>query len=364
MITETDVANKILQRCGATRILAGSTLYGAAAEDSKGADEIRTTFDITRRFELRRNVWRFSIRTEVLRPWTSTTYVVIFPVWDARVNYRINDRVRVGTDSWMNIKDGINLNPADRDYSQWVPYLGADSADLYDATVTYFQGEYVYENDVLYISIAPDNLGNAVTDTAYWTRLSVEDWAQFTIYEIGDRVVLDDVTYVSLTASNQNKSPDANPSDWAVTTSMTLAAASYTIPTQAGVNLYRLPTGFMREAPQDPKRGSYMPLGAPSAGAYSDLIYEGNHFLSFQAGPFHFRHVADIMSPDDWDPMFLNGYSCAAALEVCEPITQSTGKLKNISSFYDKFMSEARTVNAIEQGPVESPEDSYITSRY
>jgi hypothetical protein len=64
-----------------------------------------------------------------------------------------------------------------------------------------------------------------------------------------------------------------------------------------------------------------------------------------------------------FDPMFVEGFGSRIALETCEPITQSTEKLKAIAGEYKTFMGEARTVNAIEQGPTEPPEDDYITCR-
>jgi hypothetical protein len=51
-------------------------------------------------------------------------------------------------------------------------------------------------------------------------------------------------------------------------------------------------------------------------------------------------------------------------LEVCEIITQSTEKLKNISGEYAKFMTEARTVNGIENEAEEAPRDDYLAVRY
>jgi hypothetical protein len=50
-------------------------------------------------------------------------------------------------------------------------------------------------------------------------------------------------------------------------------------------------------------------------------------------------------------------------LEVCERLTQSTAKLSNIGAAYKVFMTEARTVNGIETGAEEPPEDDWLTCR-
>ncbi len=63
------------------------------------------------------------------------------------------------------------------------------------------------------------------------------------------------------------------------------------------------------------------------------------------------------------DPMFCEGLSCRIAIEVCEPLTQSTSKLAGITAEYKQFMGDARQVNGIEVGPVEPTEDEFITCR-
>ena len=48
--------------------------------------------------------------------------------------------------------------------------------------------------------------------------------------------------------------------------------------------------------------------------------------------------------------MFCEGLAARIALEVCEPLTQSTAKLGAIAKVYQEWIDQARTVNAIEQG--------------
>jgi len=359
MTTETQVANRGLQRIGAGRIADGALW----TEDSKNAGEIRVCYDMLRQSELRRNVWRFAIRTEVLRKMTPTTKVIFYPDWDARVDYDLNDRVQADSKTWIGVGTGVNNNPTGRTYDYWEGYYGSDTCDVYDADTSYSTGEQVYVGGVGYISIADENEGNAVTDIAYWYPVGVADWVQFKIYAIGKRAVYNGLTYVSLIDANQNFSPSSNPTKWAVTGSQVLRDAAFIVPTKRGQNIFRLPKGFMRTAPQEPKQGSYLPLGAPAGLPYSDFDFEGNYFRTSLAGPIDFRFCADIANPNLMDPMFIDGYSCRLALETCEILTQSDKKLSNIGGHYAKFMSEARTVNAIETGPTEPPEDAYISLR-
>jgi hypothetical protein len=367
MITETDIANRALQRVGTDSRIAAGALW---TEDSKNAAELRVCYDMVRKSELRRNIWRYAIHTELLRARTSTTNILLFSTWDASVKYEVNDRVILTGKTWISIGSGINKSPDARTYDYWVGYFGSDTADVYSSTTTYSVGEQVYSGTIPYISVADNNIGNLVTDTAYWLQISIADWVQLNIYDAGNRAVVSGVTYVSLQASNQNHPPASSPTWWSVTSSQVMALSSYTAPipsgsntASSGRNVFRLPKGFHREAPQAPKQGSYLPLGAPAGLPYSDWVYENNYFTTQLAGPIAFRFVADVEDPNDMDPMFVDGFSARLALEICESISQSGSLTTELGGIYNKFMTEARAVNGIETGPTEPPEDAYISCR-
>ena len=72
-LTPIDIANRALQHVGASRI--DPTL--GFTEISKNAQEISFCYDKLRRAELRRNVWRFAIRSAVLRPIDTTTLMLV-----------------------------------------------------------------------------------------------------------------------------------------------------------------------------------------------------------------------------------------------------------------------------------------------
>jgi hypothetical protein len=140
-------------------------------------------------------------------------------------------------------------------------------------------------------------------------------------------------------------------------------AGSGPVTQSATRNVYVLPYGFLREAPQDPKAGSTSYLGAPSGLTYDDWVYENGLIVTREVYPITLRFVADVADVTLMDPMFCEGMACRIATEVCETLTQSTTKLSAIVSAYNRFMTEARMVNGIEQGPTEAPEDDYITCR-
>lgn len=318
IITETVIANRALQHLGAQRIAAGLL----RTENSKNASEIRECYDTLRRAEMRRNMWRFSIRKVVLRPLESDSKFVAFGSYAAATTYAGGDIV-VATNGLTYIsKSSANVgNTPQTSLTKWELYFGTNSAKLHDADTTYYVGELVYVSTTLYRSKINDN-----ADTP----------------------------------------PSAN---WqTMTTAATLTDAVFTYPIASSPNdssqVYLLPNGYLREAPQDPKMGAVQVLGGPNGYGYKDWLYEGNYLITADAGPILFRFGADVADPDAFDPLFVEGFAARIALATCETITQSMSKAAGISNQYAKFMSEARTVNGIEQGPVEPPLDGYIEARY
>ena len=128
-------------------------------------------------------------------------------------------------------------------------------------------------------------------------------------------------------------------------------------------NAFMLPNGYLREAPQDPKRGSVSFLGAPTGRMYEDWIIDGQYLISNSSDPIKLRFVADVQQVAKMDDMFCEGLAARIGLEVVETLTQSGAKKQQIEADYGKFMMEARMVNGIEEDSVEPPEDDFITCR-
>lgn len=322
MPNQTNIANRALQHCGASRIAAGALL----TEDSKNASEIRECYDLVRRAELRRNVWRFSTRRTAIRPIASDSKLVTFGTWASGSTYALNDIVTASDGLVYISKVSANLanNPTSGNFDKWDVYFGPMVATEHDADTTYYAGELVYVGATMYLSLTSDNADTP--PTANWQTM---------------------------------------------TTAPSLALVSFIYPIGSGPlggdsakQVYRLPAGYMNLAPQDPKAGSISYLGSPSHTYYRDWEFIDNYLLTQDSSPIVLRFVADVRDPNSFDPMFIEGFATRIALSVIEALTQSDSKLSNIASLYNKFMGEARTVNAIELGPVESPIDDFISTRY
>lgn len=389
LITATQIANRVCQKVGAELIAAGALL----TEDSKQAQQIATCYDFIRRAELRRNVWRFGIRTTAIRPLGFTSKKITFGTWLVGTTYAQNDIIVDPADSQIYFsKAAGNLgNVPSATPSAWTLYFGPKIAEefitTWGSTFTYSLDDHTIGSDgASYISLVNANTNNnPVGDGGiHWAPDSSSfAMATNTTFFAGELVHIGTTVYLSLTNNNgqgtvntvpQNQINGLPPpsSTWLVlTTAPTIAPVNFNYPAGAGPwenfetrNIYFLPVGWMREAPQNPKAGGALFLGAPDGTMFNDWNYASDYFTSNDNAVIPYRFMADIQDCNEFDALFIEGFVCRLGIEVCEPLTQSATKIQGLSGQYKVFMSEARQVASIEDGPIYPPEDSYITTRF
>lgn len=399
-ITPTDIANRALQKCGVTVLIAAGAL---ATEQSEKAILIRNCYDTLRRAELRRNVWTFSVRRTVLRPYQGPSNVVnastigagvtqqiTFGTFAIGTTYKQSDII-TGSDGQIYIsRKGTNLGndpTLATSFPWWTLYFGADVAQefvaVWQSGITYQTGNNVIGSDgnsyqgVTAANINHNPVGDGgthwVAGTAKSTDTSIGFYAGELMYAGGN-------LYLSLVNTN-TVDPTTNvdyvsgvtfTNCWMqLTTAATLSPMTFIYPVGSGPisdpstrNVFKLPIGFMREAPQAPKAGSYSIMGAPSNQSYPDWEKNDDFIVSATAGPIVYRFAADFQDTSRMDPQFVEGFSCRVAMEVCPALTQAEGKLQAVTQEYMKLMGEAREINGIEQGPTESFLDDFVQCRY
>ena len=292
--------------------------------------------------------------------------------WSYLTTYSAGAFVMFAAKTWLAIAASTNQLPSAAGSTYWVQVT----------------------NGTAYMSLMDLNSGNDPRTT------TVAAWSSVTSYSIGNTVTgSNNVIYTSVTNSNLNNDPVADSgTNWSTanvlspwTTVFTLGSGNplwiqiggaqfpngvglsvfdIVSPLSAGAlthdgprNIFRLPSGYLRKAPRDPKAGSTSYLGAESGLPYDDWLIEGDFIVSREIEPIVFRFIADVSDVRLMDAMFCEGLAARLALEVCETITQSTTKLQIIAKAYGQFMTDARTVNAIEVGAEEPPMDDYIACR-
>lgn len=239
-------------------------------------------------------------------------------------------------------------------------------------STNYGLGTFVMFNTVEYVSLQNNNTGN-------FPGASPTFWAAIT----------GGTSYMSLVDFNVGNAPASSPSQWtstitggamnqqwlliggsAFSTGVGISPLLVTYPVGAGPlsqswtkNVYMLPAGHLRKAPQDPKRGVNSWLGSPGNTQNLDWTFEGPFLVTWDSQPIVYRFIADMQNVSEFKPVFCEALACRIAMEVCEKLTQSSAKIQVIAQMYKKFMTEAITIDAIETGAIEPPLDDLIATR-
>jgi len=373
----TDIANRALNHLGADH-----KIDDLLTDVSKNQRLVFSVYTKLRQAELRRNSWKFAIKHAIMRPLAAASMLWTPPAYDAATTYRVGQVVSYdagyGSRYWINTKpSNLGSAPGGTD-TTWENYCGPLVATAFDTTLSsaYYPGDLVYETDnagsfTTYISLTDQNAEDPSTTDTY---------SATTTYNKDQIVVYNAQNYISLIDQNLGHQPDTSAAEWAttaltgsyqwVTVGGTLQQLNILWPLGSGVvdqssndNVYPLPYSYLRKAPQDPKAGLHTILGASTNRQQDDWIIENNYLVSRESQPIAIRFVADIDVVALMDPMFCEGLAARIAWELCEPITQAVTKQRAIAADYQKFMTEARLVNGIENEAVMPAEDDWIVCR-
>jgi hypothetical protein len=362
-LTKVDIANRALQKIGASRIT-------AFTDDTKAASEVNACYDRLREAELRRNPWRAAIRRVALRPYGTfnATKLLTFATWSNIVTYAANEIV-TGSDGnvyYSNAASNLAHDPSSTT-GYWTSYFGPLTAQEYvtdwGAGFTYALGDHaIGSDDNVYVSLVAGNINHNPVSTVGvdWQIASTADSDDLTAedantYYAGELVFIGATTYVSLESNNQDVPPS---SKWHTLVNLpALAVPTFIYPIGSGPatdtntkNVFRLPQNWLCEAPQDPRSPAWP----------RDWVYESSYIVSQEPGPIVYRFVADVIDVTAFDPLFIEGFACRIAFELCETLTQSITKMGAIGKEYQQFMGDARLRNAIENGPEIPEEDDWL----
>lgn len=431
--TPVDICNRGLDHTGTQPIV-------TLTDDTKAARVMRQMYDKVRGAELRRNVWRFSIRKAALRAFNWDTMFVVFAPYNAAKTYIQGSVVLNAVDSKVylasqNVPLATVPGAPNEAYwtlfygpmtaEPWLPAAPATNSNGQSLTGGYYAGEFVYvlngTKATVYMSLETSNVDNpaivptwlatqtyfmqeAVTYNTvdYYSAIDlnlantpVPAWAIGTTYAASAEVLgSDNNLYTSVGSANIGHNPvgDAGvhwtlvgSAQWipAAGTQTDLMVGQNWIQLDATVvhkrilypvgsgprdqsatrNLFPLPAGYLKVAPQDPKAGASSYLGFPSNLMDTDWEFEGNWIVTRDSTVIVLRFVADIADVTQMDPMFCEGLGARLGMESCETLTQSTEKFQAIGAHYKLVMGEARTVNGIEIGADEPPLDDYLACR-
>jgi hypothetical protein len=384
-----DIANRALQHVRFPHI-------SSFAEGSAPAYETAFVYDKLRRAELRRNAWRFAIKRVTLRALDYASVVLTPSTYAAGTTYPTGAIVQYPANSgayWISLKDSNTGNtpgvPTAYGVLSWDQYFGPLTMDPFNwaggsaaptIPLSYNVGELVFTTpgDGTYTIYRAQRAGSALDTTP--TPSAVDTWEDNILYSSGDVVSYNGTNYQSRVNFNVNNVPPTSATQWTSTVTnpavsgsfqtiaATIAPFKLLYPVTAGPlsdastrNALRLPAGYLKEAPQDPKGAAVSFLGGSSGLPYNDWEYEGN-FLVTRSTIINYRFVADIQDVTAMDDMFCEGLALRMAMEVA-PALKADVSSRTLRADYKDVMGEARTINGIETGWEDPPEDEWLSVR-
>lgn len=310
--TPIDIANYAATLLGARRIT-------ALTDSSKFARDANFNIDKVRGAELRRSVWTSATRRAVMRENVSTTVNITFLAWSNATTYNTGDVISYANLLWVStIETNLAQTPgAAGTNAAWVPYFGPVVAQVYSATVQYYPGDVAYTASVVYIAVAPSLNQAQAANTTYWHIMAGATKS----------------TIVTFSPRGYEKDP------------ATLR------------KIYRLPANFLRLAPQDPKASGVAHQNVTAGMEFNDWEVESGYILTADASPFILRFVADQVDVSTMDPLLCQAWGARLALVMCESVTQSPEKKRDVRDEYTRIINLAKMVNAVEAGTTEADPD-------
>lgn len=130
-------------------------------------------------------------------------------------------------------------------------------------------------------------------------------------------------------------------------------AAELTAPDWGRQNAFQVPADYVTLANDYPEMASNC----------KDWVVEGGFILTNDSAPLQIRYVSRMTDVNLMDGLLRETISTHMALEMCEELTQSNTKKETLRADLKDVITDAKKANAIENVPMESPEDSWVTGR-
>lgn len=89
----------------------------------------------------------------------------------------------------------------------------------------------------------------------------------------------------------------------------------------------------------------------------SDFLVEGKTLFSNYGPTYPLEYTKDEQDVTLFDPLFIEMLACRLAYEMCESVTQSNEKKKDVSAAYQNARVDAAKANGFERGPEANNED-------
>ncbi len=289
--TSLDIANRAAQHCRVKRI-------SAFTDSTDAAKEFGFVYDKLREAELQCNLWRFATKRVILRPistntavlatsidapsgttltFTSTSGATTGPVFASNGAIASNTLVTAITSTTVTLSVAVTGDIPPGTAITFGPQTLLWTPPTYSASTTYPVGAVIADaNGEWWQSKVGSNLANTPVPGASWLHYTgvdyVQPWLTTISYYTGELVIgSDSKVYMSLSSRNGNGTVGNDPtttSGFWLLVNGTTTALSFFYPIGTGPatdinsrNVFRLPHGYLRQAPSNPKGAATIYLG-------------------------------------------------------------------------------------------------------
>ena len=137
-------------------------------------------------------------------------------------------------------------------------------------------------------------------------------------------------------------------------------------------NVFQLPVDYLRMwRPQGGGTGydgfDSFPIrsgsGVVSGVPVGSFEIQDGYYVSNDFAPIEISYVRDLKKISQMSPLFIEAWILRVAQTICEPITQSKGRLEGIRKEYKQVIQKARQSDAFNRGPLRIRRSSYIRGR-
>lgn len=136
---------------------------------------------------------------------------------------------------------------------------------------------------------------------------------------------------------------------WRFTILRAALAAESPAPTWGKANSYAVPSDFIRLAPDYPEDLRH-----------KDWEIENGKIVTDETAPLYIRYVSKVTDPNVMTPLFRELLATKMAFELCEVITQSNTKKRELREDMRELLQEARRANAFLSIPAVPPDDEWL----
>jgi|TARA_R110000803_G_scaffold91194_2_gene158542 hypothetical protein len=131
-------------------------------------------------------------------------------------------------------------------------------------------------------------------------------------------------------------------------------AADATNPPFGAAKRYLLPSDYLRILPTN---------GTNNTDTQDDFQIFGRFIHTNQTSPINLVYIKTITDENLFDALFVELLASRIAMDIAEQVTQSNSKIEAARQAYIKAQRDAKSVNAFERSPQNSPTDPWLNAR-